>query len=106
MTLYLNTNLAPHLLLLGPVVCYHNRYHDVQYRLQGQQLYAVGLINEKKNMLSFSVYKGAADGTPVKSTTSKPKELVGDQVLLKVLASGVCGTGAFLQSRRLSIITS
>ncbi|KAJ6782234.1 hypothetical protein PWT90_08862 [Aphanocladium album] len=43
-------------------------------------------------MLSFTVYKGAADGNPVKSTTSKPKELTGDQVLLKVLASGVCGT--------------
>ncbi|KAM0670329.1 hypothetical protein ACQRIT_007625 [Beauveria bassiana] len=43
-------------------------------------------------MLSFTVFKGAADGAPVKSTTSKPKQLTGDQVLLKVLASGVCGT--------------
>lgn len=46
-------------------------------------------------MPSFTVYKGAADGTPVKSTTSKPDELVSDQVLLKVHASGVCGTGTF-----------
>lgn len=44
-------------------------------------------------MLSFTVFKGAKDGIPVKSTTSKPKDLTGDQVLLKVLASGVCGTG-------------
>ncbi|KAM3508773.1 hypothetical protein MY10362_000983 [Beauveria mimosiformis] len=43
-------------------------------------------------MLSFTVFKGAADGAPVKSTTSKPEQLTGDQVLLKVLASGVCGT--------------
>lgn len=51
-------------------------------------------------MPSFTVYKGAADGTPVKSTTSKPDDLVGDQVLLKVLASGVCGTGTFSLSFR------
>ncbi|ATY60957.1 NADP-dependent alcohol dehydrogenase [Cordyceps militaris] len=43
-------------------------------------------------MFSFTVYKGAPDGAPVQSTTTKPKELTGDQVLLKVLASGVCGT--------------
>ncbi|OAA55645.1 NADP-dependent alcohol dehydrogenase [Cordyceps fumosorosea ARSEF 2679] len=43
-------------------------------------------------MLSFTVYKGSPDGKPVKGTTTRPKELTGDQVLLKVLASGVCGT--------------
>ncbi|TQV93287.1 NADP-dependent alcohol dehydrogenase [Cordyceps javanica] len=47
-------------------------------------------------MLSFTVYKGSPDGTPVKSTTSKPRQLTGDQVLLKVLASGVCGTDMVL----------
>ncbi|KAM3428453.1 hypothetical protein MY4824_008827 [Beauveria thailandica] len=60
-------------------------------------------------MLSFTVFKGAADGAPVKSTTSKPEQLTGDQVLLKVLASGVCGTGTFgnplLTNTRLALCT-
>ncbi|KXJ96704.1 chaperonin 10-like protein [Microdochium bolleyi] len=43
-------------------------------------------------MPSFTVFKGSKDGVAVQSTTTKPDELVGDQVLLKVTASGVCGT--------------
>lgn len=42
-------------------------------------------------MPSFTVYKGSDSGKVVKSTTEKP-ELKGDQVLLKVTASGLCGT--------------
>ncbi|OCL03532.1 GroES-like protein [Glonium stellatum] len=42
-------------------------------------------------MVSFTVYKGSKDGSIVKSTTSKP-ELADDQVLLRVTASGLCGT--------------
>ena len=42
-------------------------------------------------MPSFTVFKGSKDGSIKKSETSKP-ELKGDQVLLKVTASGVCGT--------------
>ena len=42
-------------------------------------------------MPSFSVYKGTSDGSIKKTTTDKP-QLVGDQVLLKVTASGLCGT--------------
>ncbi|KAB8300407.1 hypothetical protein EYC80_000585 [Monilinia laxa] len=43
-------------------------------------------------MPTFTVFKGRADGTPVKSTTTKPDELKGDSVLVKITASGVCGT--------------
>jgi len=43
-------------------------------------------------MPTFTVFKGRADGTPIKSTTTKPDELKGDSVLVKINASGVCGT--------------
>ncbi|PVH94920.1 GroES-like protein [Periconia macrospinosa] len=43
-------------------------------------------------MPTFTVYKGRKDGYPIKSTTTKPDELTGDKVLLKVTASGLCGT--------------
>ncbi|EGP91037.1 unnamed protein product [Zymoseptoria tritici ST99CH_1A5] len=42
-------------------------------------------------MPSFTVFKGAKDGKVKKSEVFKP-ELTGDQVLLKVTASGLCGT--------------
>ncbi|KAK5164804.1 uncharacterized protein LTR77_009468 [Saxophila tyrrhenica] len=42
-------------------------------------------------MPSFTVFKGSKDGSIKKSQTSKP-ELKGDQVQLKVTASGLCGT--------------
>jgi threonine dehydrogenase-like Zn-dependent dehydrogenase len=44
-------------------------------------------------MPSFTVFKGAKDGVPRKATTQKPDRLVGDQVYVRVTASGVCGTG-------------
>ncbi|GJN73939.1 hypothetical protein PLIIFM63780_008010 [Purpureocillium lilacinum] len=43
-------------------------------------------------MPTFTVFKGNDAGKPKKSTTTKPDELVGDNVLVKVTASGVCGT--------------
>ncbi|KAK4250175.1 chaperonin 10-like protein [Corynascus novoguineensis] len=43
-------------------------------------------------MRSLTVFKGGKDGVPKKSTTLKPDELVGDEVYLRVTASGVCGT--------------
>jgi threonine dehydrogenase-like Zn-dependent dehydrogenase len=49
-------------------------------------------------MPEFTVFKGASDGIPKKSTTTKPDELIGDQVLLKVTASGICGTGMYLST--------
>lgn len=42
-------------------------------------------------MPSFTVFKGSQDGSIKKSETTKP-ELKGDQVLVKVTASGLCGT--------------
>ncbi|ROV88197.1 hypothetical protein VPNG_10320 [Cytospora leucostoma] len=43
-------------------------------------------------MPTFTVYKGSESGAAVKSTTTKPDELTGDLVFLRVTASGVCGT--------------
>jgi D-arabinose 1-dehydrogenase-like Zn-dependent alcohol dehydrogenase len=42
-------------------------------------------------MPSFTVFKGSKNGSIQRSETKKP-ELTGDQVLLKVTASGLCGT--------------
>jgi len=42
-------------------------------------------------MPSFTVYKGSKEGKIVKAQTDKP-DLQDDQVLLKVTASGLCGT--------------
>ncbi|KAI9742976.1 MAG: hypothetical protein M1818_003271 [Claussenomyces sp. TS43310] len=43
-------------------------------------------------MPSFTVFKGQQNGVPMKSITLKPDQLAGDSVLMKVTASGVCGT--------------
>ncbi|USP78765.1 alcohol dehydrogenase [Curvularia clavata] len=42
-------------------------------------------------MPSFTVYKGSKEGKIVKSETTKP-DLKDDQVLLRITASGLCGT--------------
>lgn len=42
-------------------------------------------------MPSFTVFKGSKDGSIVEATTTKP-DLTGDQVQIKVTASGLCGT--------------
>lgn len=44
-------------------------------------------------MVTFTVFKGQENGIPKKSTTTKPDHLTGDNVFVKVTASGVCGTG-------------
>jgi len=46
-------------------------------------------------MPSFIVFKGSKDGSIQQSETKK-NDLIGDQVLLKVTASGLCGTGKSL----------
>lgn len=48
-------------------------------------------------MPTITVFKGQSDGVAVKGTTTKPDELAGDNVLLRVTASGVCGTGNFIE---------
>ncbi|KAK4152334.1 chaperonin 10-like protein [Chaetomidium leptoderma] len=50
-------------------------------------------------MPSFTVFKGAKDGSPKKSTTQKPDQLVGDQVFVRITASGVCGTDLHFLTR-------
>ena len=42
-------------------------------------------------MPTFTVYKGSSSGAITKSQTTRP-DLVDDQVLIKVTASGLCGT--------------
>jgi threonine dehydrogenase-like Zn-dependent dehydrogenase len=48
-------------------------------------------------MPSFKVFKGTKEGKAVEGSTTKPDQLEGDQVLLKVTASGICGTGEFVR---------
>ncbi|KAI0143120.1 GroES-like protein [Xylariaceae sp. FL1272] len=43
-------------------------------------------------MVAITVYKGSETGVPTRDTTTKPDELTGDQVLMRITASGVCGT--------------
>ena len=47
--------------------------------------------------LTFTVYKGSKDGSIVKSTTHQDG-LQGDQVLLKITHSGLCGTDEHYRS--------
>jgi threonine dehydrogenase-like Zn-dependent dehydrogenase len=51
-------------------------------------------------MPTFTVFKGSKDGVLREAKTTKPDELTGDFVLLKVTASGLCGTGEFISKRR------
>ncbi|KAI1308082.1 GroES-like protein [Xylaria venustula] len=43
-------------------------------------------------MPSFTVFKGNESGAPKKETTTRPDELSGDEVFVRITASGVCGT--------------
>ncbi|KAI1161787.1 GroES-like protein [Nemania serpens] len=43
-------------------------------------------------MPSFTVFKGHESGAPKKGITTKPDELSGDEVFIRITASGVCGT--------------
>ncbi|KAF3059491.1 alcohol dehydrogenase [Daldinia childiae] len=42
--------------------------------------------------ITFTVFKGDKSGAPKKATTTKPEKLSEDYVLVKVTASGLCGT--------------
>ena len=46
---------------------------------------------------TYTVYKGSKDGSIVKSTTHQDA-LQGDQVLLKITHSGLCGTDEHYRS--------
>jgi D-arabinose 1-dehydrogenase-like Zn-dependent alcohol dehydrogenase len=54
-------------------------------------------------MPSFTVFKGSKDGSPKKSTTTKPDQLKGDQVFLKVTASGLCGTDLHYKTQDMAL---
>ncbi|OTB01198.1 hypothetical protein M426DRAFT_323707 [Hypoxylon sp. CI-4A] len=43
-------------------------------------------------MTSFTVYRGSKAGVAVKSSATKPEQLTGDKVLIRITASGLCGT--------------
>ncbi|KZZ92879.1 Alcohol dehydrogenase superfamily, zinc-type [Moelleriella libera RCEF 2490] len=43
-------------------------------------------------MPTFTVFKGSKDGVVRQATTTKPDELKGDNVLVRITASGLCGT--------------
>ncbi|KAI2602131.1 GroES-like protein [Hypoxylon sp. NC1633] len=43
-------------------------------------------------MSSFTVYKGSKNGVVVKGSANKPEQLAGDKVLMRITASGLCGT--------------
>ncbi|KAB5518920.1 chaperonin 10-like protein [Coniochaeta sp. 2T2.1] len=40
----------------------------------------------------FTVFKGSENGSPKKSTAFRPEHVVGDTVLVRITASGLCGT--------------
>ncbi|TAQ85434.1 hypothetical protein B7494_g6257 [Chlorociboria aeruginascens] len=50
------------------------------------------------------VFKGQESGVAIKSTTTKPDQLTGDSVYLKVTASGVCGTDMVLGHEGVGIV--
>ncbi|KAK4083023.1 uncharacterized protein Triagg1_1913 [Trichoderma aggressivum f. europaeum] len=43
-------------------------------------------------MTSFTVYTGAKDGNVKSNSATKPEQLTGDQVFLRIIASGMCFT--------------
>lgn len=49
-------------------------------------------------MVSFTVYKGSKDGSIVKSQSTRSDELKDDEVLVRITASGVCGTDEHYRS--------
>lgn len=43
-------------------------------------------------MTNFTVYTGAKDGHVKPNNATKPEQLTGDQVFLRITASGMCFT--------------
>ncbi|KXJ91918.1 chaperonin 10-like protein [Microdochium bolleyi] len=54
-------------------------------------------------MVTFTVFKGHESGKVKKSTISKPDELEGDQVRLRVTASGLCGTDLHYKTKDMAL---
>jgi D-arabinose 1-dehydrogenase-like Zn-dependent alcohol dehydrogenase len=70
---------------------FHFSINSSHQRSQSSPHFKQSLYKILAVMVSFTVYKGSKDGSIVKSSTSK-SDLTGDQVLLRVTASGLCGT--------------
>ena len=70
---------------------FHFSINSSHHRSQSSPHFKQPLHKILAVMVSFTVYKGSKDGSIVKSSTSK-SDLKGDQVLLRVTASGLCGT--------------
>lgn len=75
-----------------------------QYSPLSPPSFPVSRVHPKFKMPTFTVFKGHKDGVPQKSTTTKPDQLVGDSVFVRVTASGVCGTGSWPNLRLLPYI--
>jgi threonine dehydrogenase-like Zn-dependent dehydrogenase len=54
-------------------------------------------------MPKFTIYKGGKGGKVTKSETSKP-DLKGDEVLVKVTASGLCGTDLHYREQYVALL--
>ncbi|KAI0450107.1 GroES-like protein [Xylaria acuta] len=54
-------------------------------------------------MPNFTVFKGNESGAPKKERTIKPDELSGDQVFVKITASGLCGTDLHYRNQRMAL---
>ena len=54
-------------------------------------------MSSTREGFTFTVYRGSKDGSIVESTTHQD-DLQGDQVLLKITHSGVCGTDEHYRS--------
>ncbi|ORX36213.1 chaperonin 10-like protein [Kockovaella imperatae] len=54
-------------------------------------------------MPSFTVFKGNKQGKPQKATTERPDKLEGDQVIVRVTASGLCGTDIHYKTQDMAL---
>ncbi|KAI0478263.1 GroES-like protein [Xylaria cf. heliscus] len=54
-------------------------------------------------MPSFTVFKGNESGVPKQESTVKPDELSGDQVFVKITASGLCGTDLHYRNQHMGL---
>lgn len=57
-------------------------------------------------MASVTVFKGSQEGVAKKHTTTKPDQLTTDYVLVRVTASGLCGTGKSLPSTHFAFLAT
>lgn len=54
-------------------------------------------------MPTFTVFKGSESGAPNKETTTRLDELSGDQVFVRITASGLCGTDLHYRTQHMGL---